>query len=106
MAARFLILAADTIPARILGRLLALLTLLSLERFTLQWWNSGGERIIWGAMENSNALNTGGRYNPTANTWSVITITDAPDARFGHTAVWTWRPNDNLVVGIDDFAMS
>jgi hypothetical protein len=35
------------------------------------------------------AVNTGGRYNPSTNTWTATTTTGAPTARTGHTAVWT-----------------
>jgi hypothetical protein len=34
-------------------------------------------------------LNTGGRYNPSADTWAITSTTNAPDARSLHTAVWT-----------------
>jgi N-acetylneuraminic acid mutarotase len=33
--------------------------------------------------------NTGGRYNPVANSWAPTSTTNAPDARNHHTAVWT-----------------
>src|SRR5262249_10778336 len=34
-------------------------------------------------------INTGGRYNPTTDTWQRTTGTNAPSPRMGHTAVWT-----------------
>src|SRR5262249_34356408 len=34
-------------------------------------------------------LNTGGRYNPNADSWTPTNTTNAPDRRGGHTAVWT-----------------
>ena len=34
-------------------------------------------------------LKTGGRYNPSTDSWVATTTTGAPDARIGHTAVWT-----------------
>src|SRR5205807_9837948 len=37
----------------------------------------------------SSILNTGGSYNPSTDTWTATSTTNAPDARFGHTAVWT-----------------
>lgn len=63
---------------------------------------SGSEMIIWGGqyaegsitLVRSN-LNTGARYNLAANTWSPISPTAAPSARFGHDAVWT---GDRMVV--------
>jgi N-acetylneuraminic acid mutarotase len=42
--------------------------------------------IIWGGT-NGSALNSGGRYNPYANSWSSVTTSSAPTARYGHTAV-------------------
>ena len=34
-------------------------------------------------------LNTGGRYNPSTDSWTATSTTNAPAARVGHTAVWT-----------------
>ena len=34
-------------------------------------------------------LNTGGRYNPSTDTWIATSTTNAPTARDSHTAVWT-----------------
>ena len=46
--------------------------------------------IVWGGVdETSNYSNTGGRYNPTTNSWTATSTTNAPDARQSHTAVWT-----------------
>jgi len=47
---------------------------------------TGSEMIIWGGSDGSNALNTGGRYNPATDTWGATSITVA---RGSHTAVWT-----------------
>jgi hypothetical protein len=44
--------------------------------------------IVWGGY-NGSSLNDGGRYNPTANTWTAVSATDAPAPRYSHTAVWT-----------------
>jgi N-acetylneuraminic acid mutarotase len=46
--------------------------------------------IVWGG-ENQNfvLLNTGGTYNPSTDSWTATSTTNAPDARAGHTAVWT-----------------
>ena len=35
------------------------------------------------------ALNTGGRYNPSTDSWTATSTTNAPSARDDHTAVWT-----------------
>jgi Dockerin type I domain len=45
--------------------------------------------IAWGGVGTSGPLNTGGRYDPVAGTWTVTGITSAPEARDSHTAVWT-----------------
>ena len=34
-------------------------------------------------------LNTGGRYNPSTDSWTATSTTNAPAARAHHTAVWT-----------------
>ena len=59
--------------------------------------------IIWGGAycDPSNfasvPFNTGGRYNPGADTWTATNLTGAPDARYTHTAVWTG--NEMIVWG-------
>jgi len=45
----------------------------------------GGNRIFFGGGH----LNTGGRYNPSMDSWRATSTTNAPIARSGHTAVWT-----------------
>jgi N-acetylneuraminic acid mutarotase len=57
--------------------------------YTVVW--SGNEMIIWGgySSEVGDYLNTGGRYNPSTNSWTATGINNAPSARSGHTAVWT-----------------
>src|SRR5205823_2241312 len=54
---------------------------------------TGSEMIVWGgsptATNTVNFLNTGGRYDPSTNSWSATDITGAPLARVFHTAVWT-----------------
>jgi N-acetylneuraminic acid mutarotase len=63
---------------------------------------TGSEMIVWGgqslfvdtpkehvAPEDHVYLNTGGQYNPSTDTWRNTSTTDAPDGRWGHTAVWT-----------------
>src|SRR5947208_15661949 len=34
-------------------------------------------------------FNTGGRYNPSTDSWIATSLTNAPSARDLHTAVWT-----------------
>ncbi len=47
--------------------------------------------IVWGGDRCGDFcfLNTGGRYNPSTDSWTPTSTTNAPDARSGHTAVWT-----------------
>lgn len=61
---------------------------------------TGTELIIWGGivpasnngappMEAYMAINRGLRYNPTTGVWTPVSTAGAPQARFGHSAVWT-----------------
>ena len=43
--------------------------------------------ILWGGY-NGSVLDTGGRYNPAADTWIAINSGTAPIARDDHTALW------------------
>ena len=45
--------------------------------------------IVWGGDTNGIEVNTGGRYNPVGNTWLPTSLTNAPNRRAGHTAVWS-----------------
>jgi N-acetylneuraminic acid mutarotase len=55
------------------------------DNHTAVW--TGTEMIIWGGGANS--TNTGGRYNPSTDTWTPTSTMNAPQARSEHTAVWT-----------------
>jgi N-acetylneuraminic acid mutarotase len=64
---------------------------------------TGSEMIVWGG-ESFNFpfyLATGGRYNPSTDTWTPTNTMNAPNARTVHTAVWTgsemivWGGHDN-----------
>ncbi len=60
------------------------------SRHSTVW--TGKEMIVWGGLNSSgNALQSGGRYDPVANTWTGTDTNDAdtPGARKNHTAVWT-----------------
>ncbi|MGB9475572.1 MAG: hypothetical protein WCE87_10945, partial [Candidatus Udaeobacter sp.] len=51
---------------------------------------TGTEMIIWGGRYGPFIfLNTGGRYNPSTDTWLPISSANSPIARANHTAVWT-----------------
>jgi N-acetylneuraminic acid mutarotase len=57
------------------------------ENHTAVW--TGSEMIVWGGF-NAGGLNTGGRYNPSTDSWTATSITNAPEGRsFYYTAVWT-----------------
>lgn len=50
--------------------------------------------LIWGGITYTDGgintkLNTGWSYNPATDTWSEIPTLGAPEARVGHTALWT-----------------
>ncbi|NNC78179.1 MAG: hypothetical protein HKN77_09475 [Woeseiaceae bacterium] len=55
---------------------------------------TGSHMIVWGGEnEDANAsltqLNTGGMYDPAADTWSTISVVSAPLPARCHSAVWT-----------------
>ena len=52
---------------------------------------TGSEMIIWGGEQDAAPfyLNSGGRYNPGTNSWTATSTSNAPSARYAHTAVWT-----------------
>src|SRR5262249_49793960 len=50
-------------------------------------WTSS-EMIVWGG-DTGIYLNTGGRYNPSTDSWTGTSINNAPSPREAHTAVWT-----------------
>ena len=56
-------------------------------RHTAVW--TGSEMIVWGGCDGFSCLNTGGRYNPSTDSWTATSTTNAPAARYSHTAVWT-----------------
>jgi N-acetylneuraminic acid mutarotase len=63
---------------------------------------TGSEMIVWGGYGSEAGpccvnLNTGGKYNPGTNSWTATSITNVPDARYDHTAVWTG--NEMIVWG-------
>ena len=67
---------------------------------------TGSEMIVWGGVPAGHLhdLRTGGRYNPSTDSWAATSITNAPAARYEHTAVWTgsemivWGGEDQNVV--------
>lgn len=50
---------------------------------------TGSEMIVWGGYASTDVgLLTGGRFDPTTNTWRPTATLGAPSARYSHTAVW------------------
>jgi hypothetical protein len=49
------------------------------------------EMIIWGGQSSvsSTQLNSGSRYNPLLDTWTSMTLVNAPTARTSTSAIWT-----------------
>ena len=53
---------------------------------------TGTEMIVWGGYYwdgNYHYFQSGGRYNPSTDSWVATSTTDAPTGRSIHTAVWT-----------------
>ena len=71
------------------------------QAHTAVW--TGSEMIVWGGNHFvfPYYFNTGGRYDPSADSWTATTTNNAPAARNGHTAVWSggemivWGGNDD-----------
>jgi len=58
-------------------------------RHTAVW--TGSRMIVWGGFVRGGPgiTNTGGLYDPDTDTWSPMTVVNAPEPRYGHTAIWT-----------------
>jgi N-acetylneuraminic acid mutarotase len=59
------------------------------HRHTAVW--TGSEMIVWGGETGAPVVyfNTGGRYNPSTDSWIATSTGAAPAARSLHTAIWT-----------------
>src|SRR2546430_410683 len=59
------------------------------QRHTAVW--TGTQMIVWGGegCPIGCFTNPGGRYNPSTDTWTATSATNAPAIRGYHTAVWT-----------------
>ncbi|ANM28382.1 hypothetical protein ABI59_00190 [Acidobacteria bacterium Mor1] len=59
------------------------------QRHTAVW--SGSEMIVWGGSPGTanSGLDTGGRYDPVADSWTPTSTVGAPPKRGRHVAVWT-----------------
>ncbi len=63
-------------------------------RFTHTAIWTGTRMIVWGGDQSgwsysTSRLNSGGIYDPSKDSWTATTTTNAPLARARHTAVWT-----------------
>ncbi|HKQ98350.1 MAG TPA: hypothetical protein VJV75_10775, partial [Candidatus Polarisedimenticolia bacterium] len=58
--------------------------------YTAAVW-TGKEMLVWGGSNTglNSELNSGGRYDPTADRWTPISFLQAPTPRVHHVAVWT-----------------
>jgi len=73
------------------------------QNHTAVW--SGAEMIVWGGYGcgGNCTFISGGRYNASTDTWLATSTTNAPVARWDHTAVWTgsemivWGGADGIV---------
>jgi N-acetylneuraminic acid mutarotase len=65
---------------------------------------TGSEMIVWGGIgePGPTALKTGGKYNPSTNSWTATSTINAPTGRQSHTAVWTGT--EMIVWGGDDLS--
>jgi N-acetylneuraminic acid mutarotase len=54
---------------------------------------TGSEMIVWGGYGGGPTpiLDTGGRYNPSTDSWTATSITNAPSVRYHHKAIWAAR---------------
>src|SRR5207237_2373118 len=50
---------------------------------------TGSEMIVWGGLNYGIGLDTGDKYYPATDTWSVTTTTNAPEPRSTKTAAGT-----------------
>jgi N-acetylneuraminic acid mutarotase len=53
---------------------------------------SGSEFVVWGGCQDPfcfTRFNTGGRYNPSTDTWRETSTVNAAEARYWFSAVWT-----------------
>ncbi|WP_457672971.1 Kelch repeat-containing protein [Thiolapillus sp.] len=52
---------------------------------------TGSEMLVWGGgwWQSHEHLNTGARYDPVDDTWTEITLVNAPSPSVSHSAVWT-----------------
>jgi len=49
---------------------------------------TGSRMVVWGGEDAADAVNGGGRYDPSGDQWQTLDDTGAPAARWQHAAVW------------------
>lgn len=66
---------------------------------TAIWDDVNKQMIVWGGY-NGSRLNTGGRYDPSNDSWQTTsTGTNVPSGREGHSAIWDKANNQMIVWG-------
>jgi N-acetylneuraminic acid mutarotase len=71
------------------------------EGYTMIW--SGTRAIVWGGLIwDGSLVDTGGRYDPAADSWTPTSTTGAPSPRTFHSAVWAG--NRMIVWGGSDYS--
>src|SRR6202040_462847 len=50
---------------------------------------TGTRMIVFGGTSTAGYFNSGGIYDPLANSWTATSTAGAPDARANHVALWT-----------------
>src|SRR5207302_824092 len=63
---------------------------------------TGSKVVFFGGAYATTILNTGGIYDPAADTWSSMTTTGAPSIRVYHSAVWADTAQRMVVWGCTD----
>ncbi|MBI5181576.1 MAG: hypothetical protein HZA06_01535, partial [Nitrospirae bacterium] len=66
---------------------------------TAVWNATGTQMIVWGGFGSSGYVDTGGKYNPSTDSWTATSTTSAPSARAYHTAVWNETGTEMIVWG-------
>jgi len=61
---------------------------------------TGTEMVVWGGISfdpfhNPQYLNTGGRYNPSTDSWTATSMSNVPTSRRSYTSVWT---GDEMII--------
>ncbi len=73
---------------------------------TAIWDNTNNQMIIWGGDEGSGLANTGGRYNPIADSWQTMSMTNTPSGRYNQTSIWDTANNQMIIWGGYDGAIT